>query len=511
MTTPCNSMLDLQIEPTELSAGAGETIKNNFEREKEELREEIEAWFALDDETQEKLLVKDELEMKSDAFLHEREYYMKKIYFSKDFDAVEKMDISIQFCETEEENDLWNYLKIMTMSALTSERGWGSIKILVKENTTGTYIGLLQLTYDVYSMSDRDQYIGWTDENKKATVNDQTMIKYLVNISTCIGLQPMAYNMNIGKLLVAIVFSNEVLEYFKKKRGYYYICVVTTSLFGKSIQYDRLPFIKLVGYTKGYGVKQFPVSIDEKILSFYKNFLKKPDHKYSKLHKYQCVFNALKFPRDILNHGQQRGIYIGYISPKSVDFLTEKCSEFGLENIRPLSERVSWWKDRWARNRYERLHSEGKLKIMYEMKYFTNKEKRNEKAKQFLYECYYGEGSEEYRMKKIQYGKDYYQTKKVVIENQHEINQSIKKRTFTIDEIIEMALMKEKRDKKEKLPNGEKITLKSGSQYLSSLFGKKLTGINLHNYWANTNKVYEFEFVDKKITYQQYMEIVGKK
>ncbi len=489
-----------------MSAGAG----SDFEREKEELCEEIEGWLALDDETREKLLVKDELEMKSDAFLHDKEYYMKKIYFSKDFDAVEKMDISVQFCETKEETDLWNYLKIMTTSAMTSEDGWGSIKILVKENTTGTYIGLLQLTYDVYSMSDRDQYIGWTDENKKATVNDHTMIKYLVNISTCIGLQPMAYNMNIGKLLVAIVFSSEVLEYFKKLRGHYYTCVITTSLYGKSIQYDRLPFIKLIGYTKGYGVKQFPLSMNEKIMNFYHTYLKEPDKKYKKMYMYRCVFMAIGLGREALNHGQQRGIYIGYISPKSVDFLTEKCTEFGLENVRPLSERVTWWKDRWARNRYERLYSEGKLKIMYEMKYYNSKDRKNQKVRQYLYECYYGLDNEEYREKKKAYNKEYYEKTKVVIENQHELNQSIKKRTFTIDEIIEIALMKEKKEKKDKLPNGDKITSTTAALYLSSLFGKTLSSGNLRNYWANLIKVYAFEFVDKKITYEQYMEIMAK-
>jgi hypothetical protein len=482
----------------------------DFDKAKEELRAEIEEWLSLDEETQETLRVKDELEMKSDKFIHEKEYYMKKIYFSKDYDAVDKMDISVQFCETEEERDLWDYLKIMTMSVLTSEDGIGSMKILVKENTTGTYIGLLQLTYDIFSMHDRDQYIGWTTANKKATAGGHTMNKYLINIATCIGLQPMAHNMNIGKLLVAIVFSTEVLEYFKKKRGYYYTCVITTSLFGKSIQYDRLPFIKLVGYTKGYGVKQFPVSMTERVLAFYNKYLKECDKPYKKIHIYRRVFMELGYGRETLNHGQKRGIYVGYISPKSADFLMEKCTEFGLENVKPLSERVTWWKERWARNRYERLYVEGKLKIMYEMKYFKSTDKKNQKARQYLYECYYGPDSEEYREKKKAYNKEYYEKTKLVTENQHEINQSIKKRTFTIDEIIEIALMKEKKDKKEKLPNGDKITSTTAALYLSSLFGKSLSSGNLRNYWANLTKVYEFEFVDKKITYEQYMAIMSK-
>ncbi len=483
---------------------------DNFEFDKNNLKEDLKEWFSYDINTRKKLLIEDELKNKCNDFLYDEEYYLNKIYFSKEINAVQKLNISIQFCETNEENDLWDYLKIMTTSALTSESGFGSIKILVKDNNTNTYIGLLQLTYDLYSLEERDKYIGWNDENKKIKINNISKTSYLVNIATCIGLQPMAHNMNIGKLLVGIVFSQEVLDYFYKKRNHYYTCVVTTSLYGKSIQYDRLPFIKLIGYTKGYGIKQFPIYLDKKICDFYNKYCHEKNNSLKKMFKYKRVFNLLGYNvDDILYHGDKRGIYIGYVSSKSKDFLNDKSETFGLENIKPLNSVVEWWKERWAKKRYERLHKEGKLKIMYEMKYFSNNDNKKEKLKQYFYNCYYGEENEYYREKKKIYNQYYYEKNKSIIDHQHELKQCIKKRSLHIDEIIEIILWREKQINNQKI-NDEKITSKSVSIFLSSLFNKKISSEIIRQYWNYKIKVYDFEFVNKKITYEKYLEIMNQ-
>ncbi len=486
---------------------------DNFEIDKNNLKEEVKKWFSYDNDSKKKILIEDELKNKCNNFLHDETYYLNKIYFTKELNAIEKLNINIEFCETNEQNDLWNYLKIMTTSAITSESGFGSIKILVKDDTTNTYIGLLQLTYDLYSLETRDTYIGWNDKNKKRKINDISKISYLVNIATCIGLQPMAYNMNIGKLLVGIVFSKEVCDYFYQKRGHYYTCVITTSLYGKSIQYDRLPFIKLIGYTKGYGVKQFPIYLDEKITDFYNKYIKKDNQYFRKLIKYNKVFSLIGYnSKNILYHGEKRGVYLGYVSKQSKDFLNDKIETFELENIKPLYNIVEWWKERWAKKRYERLHKEGKLKIIYEMKYFTNIDNKKEKLKQYFYNCYYGEDNEYYREKKKLYNQYYYEKNKNIIEYQHEINQSIKKRSLNIDEIIEIILWREKQINNEKInifDKEEKITSKNVSIYLSELFNKNISDGTIRKYWNNLIKIYEFEFINKKITYQKYLEIIN--
>ncbi len=326
----------------------------------------------------------------------------------------------------------------------------------------------------------------------------------------------MAYNMNIGKLLVGIVFSKEVCDYFYQKRGHYYTCVITTSLYGKSVQYDRLPFIKLIGYTKGYGIKHFPIYLDIKICDFYNKYIKDEIKSkiLKKMIKYKKVFQFLGHNSNhILYHGEQRGIYLGYISNQSKDFLNNKCDTFQLDNVKSLKEIAEWWKKRWAKNRYERLYKDGKLKIIYDMKYFTYQDKKKEKLKQYFYNCYYGEDNEYYREKKRLYNQHYYEMNKQIIENQHQLNQCIKKRSLNIDEIIEIIIWKEKQINNHKINifgKEEKITSKNVSIYLSNTFQKNISDGTIRKYWNNVIKVYDFEFIDKKITYEKYMEIINQ-
>ncbi len=162
-------------------------FENDFENDKNILNTQIKEWISYDENTQKKILIEDELLNKCFDFLYDENYYLQKIYFTKLQNAIEKLDINIEFCETKEQFDLWDYLKIMTTSAITSENGFGSIKILVKDKNTNTYIGLLQLTYDLFSLKERDKHIGWNNDDKKMKINDISKISYLVNIATCIG------------------------------------------------------------------------------------------------------------------------------------------------------------------------------------------------------------------------------------------------------------------------------------------------------------------------------------
>jgi hypothetical protein len=75
-----------------------------------------------------------------------------------------------------------------------------------------------------------------------------------MNLSTCVGLQPFAFNYNGGKLLVKLAFSKEVMDKFYEKYNEQLLGIITTGLYGKSIQYDRLKELKFIGYTSGNSV-----------------------------------------------------------------------------------------------------------------------------------------------------------------------------------------------------------------------------------------------------------------
>ena len=361
-----------------------------------ELRNKITNFLELDKSKQKKILIKDELKKKEPLFLKDKKYYRDLIFFSKSENVLDEIDLEIVFCNGNTELiDIWKYFKVMSSSANTSDDSFGCIKIMLKDKNTNKYLGILELGCDIYSCSVRDEYIGWTNNNKKEKINitnsiTKDRITFIVNITCCIGIQPMAFNLNLGKLLVMTVFSKEVLEYFKLRRGYYYYGVSTFGLYGKSVQYERLKEIKYIGETKGHGTCEIPIFLYENIRDFVKEYypeeyLYRSKMSSSKMRILQFGLNRLNLNfKDILLHGMKRGIYFGYIdNEKSKDFFTGKIDKFDLINIKSFNEIFNDWKNRWAYKRLQHLLSENRFKVSFELKDFTLKERKNQYSKQY--------------------------------------------------------------------------------------------------------------------------------
>ena len=397
------------------------------------LRKELDEWLSLDENKKTKLSIKKELEKKVPLFKKNKEYYRNLIFYSKSENVVDELDLEIIFCNNNTELiDIWKYFKVMSSSATTSDDGFGYLKMMLKDKNTNKYLGILEISCDIISCLERDNYIGWNKDNKsdrvKIDLDDKTKPRsaFLVNITCCIGLQPMSHNLNIGKLLVASVFSKDVLDYFYTIRGYYYAGVCTFGLYGKSIQYDRLKEIKYIGETKGTGTCEIPVDIYEKIRDFVKKYYEKEYLRRSKMSS--SKMRILQFGlrqldlnhNDVLTHGKKRGIYFGYTSLEGKDFFNGKKDTFSLNNnVRSFNDIVKWWKDRWSRKRYNHLFTNNRLKIAFELKDFTLKERKNEYSKQYQYEKF---DDEIWLKNKKQKSIDYYYNHKDSILKELKIN-----------------------------------------------------------------------------------------
>jgi hypothetical protein len=366
--------------------------------DKKILINEINEFIELNEKQKTKKMIKMELEKKEKIFKHDKKYYRNLIFFSKSKDVLDEIDLELIFCKDNPDlRDIWKYFKIMSSSAVTSDDGFGSLKIMIKDKISNKYLGILEISNDIMSCEARDNYIGWSKKIKLENININNNLKksrsaFIINITCCIGLQPMAYNLNIGKLLVKTVFCKEVLDYFYKNRGYYYAGVTTFGLYGKSIQYDRLKEIKYIGNTKGTGTSCFPDYLYNKIFTFVKKYypnehLRRSLMSSSKMRILQFGLNQLDYNhKEILNHGHLRGIYFGYTSNESKDFLNGIKNSFQLNNIKTFNETVNEWKTRWANQRLNNLLLNNRFKITYELKDFTINEKKNEYAKQYQYE-----------------------------------------------------------------------------------------------------------------------------
>lgn len=300
-----------------------------------------------------------------EKFRYNHEYYKNLVFTPENINDVKKIKIELEFIIDRKQKDIWNYyrryvssLKVQKSSKLIGRQ----IHILVKDKITKKYLGIMSLSSDAYNFEVRDKYIGWNVENKKSN------LKLIMNMSTCVGLQPLSFNYNVGKLLASLVFSKEVLNYFKEKYDEPLLAITTTSLYGKSVQYDRLKNLKYLGTTKGHSSYKVP----SEVTKLCNDFLKKEyNYNYDFKKKFiilQKTFDKLNLPKEDILVDNPKGIYFGFTYPESKKILKSKNKEnenyiLTDTSIKTAAEIFDWWVERWATQRYENLVKNNNLKI----------------------------------------------------------------------------------------------------------------------------------------------------
>jgi len=299
-----------------------------------------------------------------EKFYHDHDYYKNLIFTTKNINDIKKIKIELEFVEDKEQRDIWNYYRRYVSSLKISKNGkliGRQIHILVKDNITKKYLGIMSFSSDAYSMEPRDKYIGWSNEIKKDN------IKYIMNMSTCVSLQPFGFNFNGGKLLASLAFSKEILNHFKDKYDYDNLLgITTTSLYGKSIQYDRLKNLKYLGNTKGFSSYKVPSEVTKLCNDFLKEEF---NYNYDLKKKFiilQKTFDVLNLPKEDILVDNPKGIYFGFTYPESKKILKSKSKKdikLTKTGIKTAAEIFDWWVERWATQRYDNLVKNNTLKI----------------------------------------------------------------------------------------------------------------------------------------------------
>ena len=178
-------------------------------------------------------------------------------------------------------------------------------------------------------------------------------------MSTRVPVQPFGYKFTGGKLLAMLVFSKEVNDYYYKKYNEPLLGITTTSLYGKSVQYDKLKELKFVGYTKGNSVKDIPSEVT-KICNEYLKFEYGYNYKLSK--KFiilQKAFDNLGLSKEDLLTSNPKGIYFGFTCNESKKLL---CSNAAFGDVGSMSlnntcacDIFQSWFNKYATNRSKSL------------------------------------------------------------------------------------------------------------------------------------------------------------
>lgn len=261
------------------------------------------------------------------------------------------------FCETRDELSKWLYYRKKTSSIYHSGSIGRNMRILVMDEVTGNYIGVMALGSDFYNISARDKYIkNFTDKSIPEYLN------FIANLTCCVPLQPFGYNTNGGKLLLRLAFSKEVSDHWMKLYGQPILAICTLGVNGKSVLYDRLKEVKFIGETRGKcSTIHIPKIVIDKARVLYKHLGLK-NNRHGTVDMLNTLFKATKMKKSYEAHINKKSIYFGWMY--STKFNDVNPSSNSLKSIETIAEE---WKTRWAIKRVKNLRDGGRLKTKVEL------------------------------------------------------------------------------------------------------------------------------------------------
>lgn len=298
------------------------------------------------------------------VFDHDEKYYADMIYNTYDINNFEP---ELEFCETDDQKQIWLYYRLRVSSHPYTNSFGRCVKILIRDKLTKKYVGITSLSSIVKNCGIIGDYIGWSAKNKF----EDKRINNIMDISTCVGLQPFSYNYNGGKLIAMLMFSREVYDYVMSKFNDPIAAITTFSLHGKSIQYDRLKQLKYIGLTEGYGASHIPDKLYDKMIKYLHDNKINIKNLTSKMHIVSKFCKCVGI-RDVTKHGKKRGTYFGPLGTKWKEYLTCMTDTFDPDMLVSVDEIFNEWKNKWAMKRFNHLIENNRIQLDYYFINYTN-------------------------------------------------------------------------------------------------------------------------------------------
>lgn len=196
-------------------------------------------------------------------------------------------------------------------------------------------LGLIFLASPVIRLSARDDYL-FPDAPKGFNYGLAT--REYMDMSVCVASQPIAWYWNLGKLMALI--APTLGDYVRARYPDEFKGITTTSLWGRSVQYNRI--YKFLGYTKGSGHEHIGDEEYNKMTEYLRERNALPGNRFgdganSRMRRISAYFKMTGDKRT-LTHGKKRGVYYHPAVPP--------------EQRQAV---IQAWYERWGLPRYERM------------------------------------------------------------------------------------------------------------------------------------------------------------
>ena len=296
---------------------------------------------------------------------------------------IESLDPYVEIVDDPKESTKWAAVRRMIHTMDFTANPGRNVKINVKDRVSGKLLGQISLASDVTAMGVRDNFIGWTKDNKfvDGKLNNTTIA------STIVCTQPLGYNFLGGKLIAMMTTVPEVRAYWKEKYKNVLIAVGTTSLYGIHSQYNGIPLFKTLGESAG----KISLKPDDKFYDPWHQWIKenKADWYMENITRERArnganmgyeangpvsgikqkilsaIFKECGIKATEYHHGFKRGVYMAMMYENGCEFLRNEITEDKLilkDKFKQGTEYINKWWKKHAISRYTKLHEEGRLK-----------------------------------------------------------------------------------------------------------------------------------------------------
>lgn len=274
----------------------------------------------------------------------------------------------IEVCEKQRQHDLFRILRYYWSSPYSEYVG-RRIRLIIRDNALPNkpVIGIAALGSPIIHIPERDEWIGW-DKDTRSKNLIYTMDAYVI------GALPPYNHLLGGKLISYILASRNIRQIYREKYKDKVTLIegrtasnlaglFTTSLYGKSSQYNRMKFkdellYKPIGETKGYGT----LHLSEETIHSMQEYLKSEKVLVSNcfgdgpswtMRVIRRSGDLLSFDSNVLlQHSFKRNIYFVPIAENYREFLNGETKRIKYYN-HSLMEMTNFWKKRWYEQRKE--------------------------------------------------------------------------------------------------------------------------------------------------------------
>jgi hypothetical protein len=296
---------------------------------------------------------------------------------------IESLDPYVEIVDDPKESTKWAAVRRMIHTMDFTANPGRNVKINVKDRVSGKLLGQISLASDVTAMGVRDNFIGWTKDNKfvDGKLNNTTIA------STIVCTQPLGYNFLGGKLIAMMTTTPEVRAYWKSKYDNILIAVGTTSLYGIHSQYNGIPLFKTLGESAG----KISLKPDDKFYDPWHQWIKENRAEWYKQNisderarngasmGYEAngpvsgikqkilgqIFKECGIKATQYHHGFKRGVYMAMMYENGCEYLRNEITEDKLilkDKFKQGTEYINKWWKKHAISRYTKLHDEGRIK-----------------------------------------------------------------------------------------------------------------------------------------------------